>query len=64
MNNLLSEITGQEDIDPAETKEWIEALQSVLEIEGSERAHFLIERLVAVTATLVLTSLLAPIRLT
>ncbi len=49
MNNLLSEITGQEDIDPAETKEWIEALQSVLEIEGSERAHFLIERLVAVT---------------
>jgi pyruvate dehydrogenase E1 component len=48
-NSLLSEITGQEDVDPAETKEWIEALQSVLEIEGSERAHFLIERLVAVT---------------
>jgi pyruvate dehydrogenase E1 component len=47
--SLLSDITGQEDIDPAETKEWIEALQSVLEIEGSERAHFLIERLVAVT---------------
>jgi pyruvate dehydrogenase E1 component len=38
-----------EDIDPAETQEWIDALQSVLEIEGSERAHFLIERLVAVT---------------
>ena len=48
-NSFLSDITGQEDIDPAETKEWIEALQSVLEIEGSERAHFLIERLVAVT---------------
>ncbi len=48
-NSFLSEITGQEDIDPAETQEWIDALQSVLELEGSERAHFLIERLVAVT---------------
>jgi len=37
------------DIDPAETKEWIEALQAVLEQDGSERAHFLIEQLVAVT---------------
>ncbi len=50
MNNTFSsEITGQNDIDPAETQEWIEALQSVLENEGSERAHFLIENLVAVT---------------
>ena len=48
-NSLISEITGQSDIDPAETKEWIEALQSVLEQDGSERAHFLIEQLVAVT---------------
>ena len=48
-NSLISEITGQEDIDPAETQEWIDALRSVLEIEGSERAHFLIERLVSVT---------------
>ncbi|MFA6050987.1 MAG: pyruvate dehydrogenase (acetyl-transferring), homodimeric type [Methylobacter sp.] len=48
-NSLTSEITGQNDIDPAETKEWIEALQAVLEQEGSERAHFLIEQLVAVT---------------
>jgi len=48
-NSLISEITGIEDIDPAETKEWVEALQAVLENEGSERAHFLIEQLVAVT---------------
>ena len=48
-NTFLSEITGQTDIDPAETKEWIEALQAVLEQDGSERAHFLIEQLVAVT---------------
>jgi len=37
------------DIDPSETREWIEALQAVLEQDGSERAHFLIEQLVAVT---------------
>ncbi|MDO9104106.1 MAG: pyruvate dehydrogenase (acetyl-transferring), homodimeric type [Methylovulum sp.] len=48
-NSLISEITGPNDIDPAETKEWIEALQAVLEQDGSERAHFLIEQLVAVT---------------
>ena len=48
-NSLISEITGQNDIDPTETKEWIEALQSVLAQDGSERAHFLIEQLVAVT---------------
>ncbi len=48
-NSLISKITGQNDIDPAETKEWIEALQAVLEHDGSERVHFLIEQLVAVT---------------
>ena len=48
-NSLISEITGQNDIDPTETKEWIEALQSVLDQDGSERAHFLIEQLVAAT---------------
>ena len=48
-NSLISEITGQDDIDPTETKEWIEALQSVLDQDGSERAHFLIEQLVAAT---------------
>ncbi|MGZ8164482.1 MAG: pyruvate dehydrogenase (acetyl-transferring), homodimeric type [Methylobacter sp.] len=48
-NSLISEITGQNDIDPEETKEWIEALQAVLENDGSERAHFLIEQMVAVT---------------
>lgn len=48
-NSLISEITGQNDIDPEETTEWIEALQAVLENDGSERAHFLIEQMVAVT---------------
>jgi len=34
------------DVDPQETQEWLEALNSVLEAEGNERAHFLIEKLV------------------
>ena len=34
------------DIDPQETREWLEALEGVLENEGVERAHYLIERLV------------------
>jgi pyruvate dehydrogenase E1 component len=34
------------DLDPQETQEWLDALVSVLENEGSERAHFLISQLV------------------
>jgi pyruvate dehydrogenase E1 component len=34
------------DIDPQETHEWLEAIDAVLENEGSERAHFLLETLV------------------
>ena len=34
------------DIDPQETQDWLEALESVLENEGAERAHFLLEKLV------------------
>jgi pyruvate dehydrogenase E1 component len=33
------------DVDPQETREWLEALDSVLEREGAERAAFLLERL-------------------
>src|SRR5574340_534462 len=36
-----------QDSDPQETQEWLDALASVLENEGAERAHFLIERLIA-----------------
>ncbi len=35
------------DIDPQETQEWLEAIDSVLAQEGTERAHFLLEKLVA-----------------
>src|SRR5687768_4509044 len=34
------------DVDPQETREWLDALDSVLEREGPDRAHFLLERLV------------------
>ncbi len=33
------------DIDPGETQEWLEALQSVLSYEGPERVQYLMERL-------------------
>ena len=33
------------DIDPQETREWLEALDAVLEREGAERTHYLLERL-------------------
>ena len=35
----------REDLDPVETQEWLDALESVLEFEGSERAAFLLDRL-------------------
>lgn len=34
------------DIDPQETQEWLDALESVLENEGPDRAHYLLERLI------------------
>ncbi|HSF21100.1 MAG TPA: pyruvate dehydrogenase (acetyl-transferring), homodimeric type [Burkholderiales bacterium] len=36
----------QPDVDPQETREWLEALDSVLEREGPVRANFLLEQLV------------------
>jgi pyruvate dehydrogenase E1 component len=34
------------DIDPQETREWLDALEGVLEREGPDRAHFLVEQLI------------------
>ncbi|WP_350282539.1 pyruvate dehydrogenase (acetyl-transferring), homodimeric type [Nitrosomonas sp.] len=34
------------DIDPQETQEWLDALETVLMNEGTERTHFLLEKLV------------------
>ena len=46
---LVNEIkisSNSEDIDPVETKEWLESISAVLENDGSERAHFLIKQLI------------------
>jgi pyruvate dehydrogenase E1 component len=39
-------MASKPDIDPQETQEWLDALQAVLEHEGTERAHYLLERLI------------------
>ena len=36
------------DPDPQETQEWVEALEAVLAVEGPDRAHELIERIILV----------------
>ena len=38
-----------EDIDPIETQEWLESIDSVMRAQGPERAHFLLEKLVDFT---------------
>ena len=47
MNQDLHKITN--DIDGEETREWLESLQAVIEREGPERAHYLIEQMVDFT---------------
>ena len=42
----MSEVTHRGDLDPVETREWLESIDSVLQSEGPERAHFLIDRMV------------------
>ena len=39
-------MTELHDIDPLETQEWLDALSAVLENEGVERAHYLLEQLI------------------
>ena len=36
----------QQDIDQSETQEWLEALDAILESEGVERAHYILEQLI------------------
>jgi pyruvate dehydrogenase E1 component len=38
-----------EDIDPTETQEWVESIDSVMRAQGPQRAHFLLEKLVDFT---------------
>ena len=38
-------LSDQTDADPTETREWLDAFEAVIELEGPERAHFLLESL-------------------
>ncbi|HEV2227659.1 MAG TPA: pyruvate dehydrogenase (acetyl-transferring), homodimeric type [Steroidobacteraceae bacterium] len=42
----MTEPPKLEDLDPVETREWLESIDSVLKTHGPERAHFLLERLI------------------
>ncbi|HEY1726640.1 MAG TPA: pyruvate dehydrogenase (acetyl-transferring), homodimeric type [Steroidobacteraceae bacterium] len=43
----MNDVTpSSQDLDPQETREWLESIDSVLRAEGPERAHYLIERLI------------------
>ena len=43
---MANDVEKLQDGDPQETREWLEALASVLDREGTGRAHFLIEQLI------------------
>ena len=40
-------LSAPSDADPLETREWLDALEAVIAHEGPERAHFLLEQLIA-----------------
>ena len=45
--SAVPQFPAANDADSQETKEWLDALESVLAAEGPERAHYLLEQLVA-----------------
>ena len=45
----MTQQSPYEDIDPVETQEWLESIESVMRAQGPERAHFLLEKLVDFT---------------
>src|SRR5579885_844745 len=45
----MTELPKLQDLDPVETQEWLESIDSVLRVHGPERAHFLLERLIDFT---------------
>ncbi len=42
----MSDFNRFDDIDPTETREWLESIDSVLKQHGAERAHFLLNRVI------------------
>jgi pyruvate dehydrogenase E1 component len=45
----MTQQSPYEDIDPTETQEWLESIDSVMRAQGPQRAHFLLEKLVDFT---------------
>ena len=43
---MANDVAKPQDQDPEETREWLDAIKSVLEAEGAGRAHYLIEQLI------------------
>lgn len=43
---MTGRLTSEQDVDPQETREWLDALQAVIQREGPERAHYLLEKLI------------------
>ena len=41
----LNDILDQ-DLDPTETQEWTESLRAVIDSDGAERAHYILQRMV------------------
>ncbi len=44
-SDFVHRVVNHADVDPEETGEWLDALEAVIETEGIERAHYLIQRL-------------------
>jgi len=42
----MFEASGIDDSDPSETREWLESIDSVLRVDGAQRAHYLLERVI------------------
>ena len=46
VKKIFTEPASKDDIDPIETNEWIESLNSVIENDGSSRASFLLNKVI------------------
>ena len=46
--NWLNDVL-ENDLDPPATREWMESLKAVMDTDGPERAHHLLERMVELT---------------
>ena len=42
----MNDLASADDIDPQETREWLDAMRAVVIHEGRDRAHYLLDRLI------------------